>query len=167
MRKAVVFLVIFLLLTLISGCAQPPAPLAYAERGFSANISGSADGQKFEAAVIASARGEGERDISVEFFLPETLRGIKVERRGGEICVKRGEFEIENFRGEGWLILGELLLGEGEIIKAERRDKNVVATVRGEGQVTEITVGGGVPVCLQSGGDRDIDIKVLSFSGEE
>ena len=106
---------IFVLLGLLflQSCAPNTEDLTdYADRGFSASVSFKRGGVDYAARVRAGepsgAEDAAPRDLEMTFTAPESMAGITVTRRSGEMASICGEVELEGDVG-GWLAIAELL----------------------------------------------------------
>ena len=95
---------------LFACCAAHPEPnLSYQNRAFRAHVVCESGDFTF-GAIFTSLPKEPDsaRDISLEFTFPDTLCGIKVEKREEKVTVYLDEVEISAPHAVSWLSLSEL-----------------------------------------------------------
>ena len=162
----------------LGGCGsltEPPddAFIQYAAEAFEANVMGSVGGVEFEARLTAGAPpvGGGERDVSLEFFAPTTLSGVKISRQQGVVSYECGgqSFDFEG-GGEGWLEIAELLCPRGSVTGVEKVENSATVKVTlSEGDVISVlTVDSrsGHPTEAEQISPRHVSLQVVSFGGK-
>ena len=98
---------------LFACCAAHPAPnLSYQEKAFRAHILCESDNFSFGAILtsipLKDSEESAERDLTLKFISPDTLCGIKVQKRGEKVTVSLNEMEISAPHALSWLALAEL-----------------------------------------------------------
>lgn len=123
---------------LFCGCAGGDADyLKYVRGGFECEIAGEVDGVGFAAHVVCgaprkNAESDGtvytERECTVEFSQPESMKGVRIVSDGEKICASLDGVEIENAYLDGFMFPVEALCPDGEITGVElvrRGDREV------------------------------------------
>ncbi len=151
------------------GLGSPPDAdlIKYAADAFEGDVCGQVGELEFEAHLTASApSAAGERDVSLEFFAPETLRGVTVSRQAGVVSYKCGgqSFDFDG-GGEGWLEIAELLCPRGSVTGVESEGLARVTLADGD-RVLSVTIDPetGYPTQAEQISPRHISLQVISFA---
>ena len=177
-KRIKIFVIILAAAVGLCGCGRLTAPpdseiISYTASAFEADIAGQVGELKFEAHLTASAPATtGQRDVSLEFFAPQTLRGITVSRCDGVVSYECGgqSFEFDS-GGDGWLEIADILCGRGSLTAVRRLEGSglVAATLAWGDRVCEITVDSqsGYPTAAVQTAPRHITLRVVSFGGNK
>lgn len=119
----------------LCGCSHAPTvKRVYSESRFSAEIIWENEGTEFSATLIAGEPcSDGEsRDLSVEFISPDSMKGLRVERKEQTAVLTCGEISVE-LHNQAILRAADIIascgsfsyhgattLGDRELILAER-----------------------------------------------
>ncbi len=153
------------------GLGSPPDAdlIKYAADAFEADLRGAVGELEFEAHLTAGEPAEGgERDVSLEFFAPKTLRGVTICRQAGAVSYQCGgqSFDFEG-GGEGWLEIADILCAEGSLTSVRRVEgsPHVVAAFSDGDKTLTVTVDTqtGYPVSAEQISPRHISLQVVSF----
>ncbi len=88
MRRFRLLISVLAILILFSSCAAGKDPLDYQNGEIEAIITGRAGALDFSATLSLSAMTEaGERDFSLSLHSPESLKGLRITRKGGEVAL--------------------------------------------------------------------------------
>lgn len=134
MKKITVLTVIFVLfLAFFSSCAKKGDPLAYEKGKINAEILILMNGTTLRAEMELMPIEDGkERDASLVFTSPESMSGLSVYRRNGEVSASLGDFKL-SVPNSALLYVTELFSTRGTVISAETE------TVDGE-SLTKLSV---------------------------
>ena len=120
-----IFLLAVVLLLLLCGCGEEGRDcLEYRNGAFESEVGGEVDGVRFRAHVVCGEpREESDadgsvrtlRDSRVEFYSPESMKGICVLSDGEGVQVTLGDIEIKNAKLEGFLFIADALCPEGSV----------------------------------------------------
>lgn len=152
------------------GQGQPVAPLDYAAGGFEAAVSGEMGGVEFEARVVADApTAPGVmRDVSIEFFAPDTLAGIKMTRRQGVVSCECGGVEFEA-ASSAWLDAADLLCADGRVTSVSKLPDSscVVVSMEESNRVYTLTIDAATrqPLSATLTSPRHVEVRVTGFLG--
>lgn len=171
MRGGILAAVLAVILT-CGGCgqSQPKAPLDYAEGGFEAAVSGEMGGVEFEARVVAAAPDAAGniRDVSIEFFAPDPMAGVKMTRRQGVVSCECGDVAFEA-ASWAWLDAADLLCADGRVTSVSKLpdSSRVVVGMQDGNRAYTLTVDAATrqPISATLTSPRHVEVKVTGFLG--
>ncbi len=117
-----------------TGCEKKIALPDYRERGFSAEVQWELQG----VCVCATATvpepatdPQCQRNFFLAFHSPESMSGVLLERKNGEISLSMGDLPLSKEAYGLWIAYAELLIPNGTIRWLEKQTQNGQIAIRG------------------------------------
>lgn len=119
--KKTVFILALLLCLLFCGCSSGGDPLEYQNFAAAAEVTVNANGTVARANLsLGKPTTDGSpRDAEITFSAPDTLSGITVTRKNGEVMLSLGELSVPSGVGEGFISIADLFSISGTLFSAE------------------------------------------------
>lgn len=163
---------LFLALVLLIGCSsERDVRLTYSDKAFECELSWDWNGIRYRGTLTAgdiADRDAMERDISLTFAEPDSLRGVRAEKVDGKIKVYADEIVFSSNEKSGWLSIAELFRTDGKISETSLAElggeqTNCVTMTLSNGEKLQIYLSatGGIPmrICgIVNGKDTQADI---------
>lgn len=164
-----------LLLLSLCACAATPTPPDYRLSGFTCEASWMEEALSLRATITVSPPQAqdtpfGQRDLTISFLSPDSLAGVTVCRRSGEISVQLGDVSLDGASSSSWLRVAELLLPDGALSSISRTQENGRSLLYAEIHTTEDDSGcqlylepsTGIPLRIRRGA-REVEIHAFTF----